>query len=341
MKQSSESAPCELVVKWSASVDDYVTALDVSADGDLIAIGTSAGELRILEAKSGMLHSRQTVHSGGVLAAKWSPRQRTLVTSGQDGFVRLLNAAGEALSVQPVAPWAEQLAWAPDGRKFAATSGEVVRLFGDVGETILHSEPHAGGVTGVAWSHRGDVLATACQEGIRLFRADSAASSRRLPWRVPLVSVCFSPDDEVVASVTAQNAVHFWRLRVGRDAEIAGFPARPRGLAWDGGSRLLATSGDPKVAVWTFDGNGPEGQRPILLPGHEALCTVVAFHPEQPWLASGSDDTRVILWQPGERATPCATGILDDTVTGVAWALSGSSLLAVDARGTVRAWSLE
>ncbi|HET9931163.1 MAG TPA: WD40 repeat domain-containing protein, partial [Polyangiaceae bacterium] len=238
-----------LRVMWSASVGDYITALDVDSTGELLALGTDSGEVCVFDVTSSALRTRVTVHDGGVLSAKWSPTQRLLATSGQDGSLRLQDSDGNERCRQPSSRWIERLAWSPDGTRLAAASGSVVRIFDAEGRAMLATETHPGTVTGLAWNRRGNQFASACLDGVRIFHGDSPTRSRGLRWRVPLVSLSWSPNDAIIAAVTEANTVHFWRLPSGRDAEIAGFPARPRALAWDPASHFLATSGDAKVAV--------------------------------------------------------------------------------------------
>jgi WD40 repeat protein len=153
-----------------------------------------------------------------------------------------------------------------------------------------------------------------------------------------LISLTWSPTDAVIACGTQERSVHFWRLSKGRESEMSGFSAKPRALSWDSEGKLLATSGDTAVGVWAFEGKGPEGKPPTELVGHQALCTTLAFHPKLPRLASGADDTGVLIWDPRRRSTPLAFGFLEETVTGLAWTPGGRLLIGTDAAGYTTAW---
>jgi len=122
-------------------------------------------------------------------------------------------------------------------------------------------------------------------------------------------------------------------LLKGEDAQMRGYPVKPRALAWDARSELLATSGDTTVTVWRFGGRGPEGTRPIQLVGHEAACSALAFSPRKGVLASGAQDTGIILWEPKAGSKPCAFGFMDDFVVNLAWHPRHESLIATDAAG--------
>ncbi len=332
----------ELREAWTANVGTYATALSVSHDGGLIAVGTGGGLVFVFDAESGALRFQVSAHPGGILSLDWSPRACVLATAGQDGCARLYDARGSKLAeLKGTAAWVQHVAWAPDGEKIATASGRVVCIWTALGVLAWKTDAHEGTVTGVAWNRRSTEFVTACDGGVQLFRISPDTKTRRFPWRGSPVSLAWSPSGSVLACGTQECSVRFWRLSTGRDSEISGFPSKPRALAWDANGQLLATGGDTTVNVWNFDERGPEGRPPIRLVGHDAVCTALCFHPTESCLASGADDMSVMVWNPRRLCCPVSYGLLEETVTAVAWALGGSMLLAVDALGTVRAWGGE
>jgi WD40 repeat protein len=338
---SPQSAHRVLAEAWTATVDDYTTVLTASPDGALLAVGTATGRLFVFEARSGALRFQVLAHPHGVSSMSWSPVGHVLATGGQDGRALLFDRQGRvraelAGDASPV----DYVAWAPDGRHLATASGRLTRVWSKSAEPIWKTDPHESAVTGLAWNRRGTEFATASSGGLHLFRLSPTTRTRRFPRRGSLISLAWSPTDAIVACGTDEHSVHFWRVRTGRDSEIATFPAKPRALSWDATGRLLATSGNVTVNVWPFDGGGPEGMPPIQLVGHHALCTAVAFGPREETLASGGDDMVVLVWSPRHSTAPSACGLLEDTVTGLAWAADERFLVGTDAVGTVRAWHI-
>lgn len=55
-----------------------------------------------------------------------------------------------------------------------------------------------------------------------------------------MLSIAFAPDGRTVAGCQ-DHSVHFWRVASGKDAQMCGYPAKPRQISfsWDG--RWLAT----------------------------------------------------------------------------------------------------
>jgi WD40 repeat protein len=303
-----------------------------------VAAGTGAGHVHAFEAPTGSPAFEHEAHSGGVLACRFSPTAPRLATGGHDGYARLFDASGrEQGFVSGGAAWVEHLAWSPSGDHLATTSGRTLRVWSSEGKPVFEVEPAVSTLAAVAWNHRGTQLATASYGGVRIADARRGSVVRELPWHASLICLAYSPDDSVLACGTQECSVHFWRLATGKDSEMSGFAAQPRAVGWSPDGKLLATSGGRAVSLWQFE-DGPEGRAPTLLAAHQALCTVLCFHPTQSWLASGGDDAAVCVWQPHEASSPIGVGRMEETVTALSWAASSRVLIAADASGLVRAF---
>lgn len=57
------------------------------------------------------------------------------------------------------------------------------------------------------------------------------------------------PDGKVIAGGARDRSVRFWRLPRGGASQMRGFPFKPKHMAWDSESRLLATSGDAAATL--------------------------------------------------------------------------------------------
>lgn len=321
---------------WSRQLNDYVTIVAASGDGRSVAVTTAGGELHVLSAASGQTCFSGRAHAGEILAAAYSPQGELLATAGQDGYVHLFEASGEPrATLFGGAGWVEHLAWSADGRRLATTAGKTVRVWTPRGTLLWESVPGSSTLTGIAWDSQGRRLAACCHGGVRLFDGASGAPLERLPTRASLVSLAWSPDDAIIACGTQECSVRFWRLGTGKVSVISGFSSKPRALNFAKDGSLLAAAGSTRPSVWPFDRRGPEGQSPLLLEGHDALCTVLSFDEQGRQLATGGDDGRVFIWDPRAGATPTACCHLRETVTALAWARHGHFLLVADASGLV------
>ena len=332
----------ELVPRWKRDAGDYVAAVDLSKDGRMCVVGAGDGSVLGIDLTTGRELFRQAAHQGGVLGVSLSPAGTHFATCGQDPDARLWRATGELVRALHGggAPWVEHVAWAPAGGRIATAAGRRVRVWNGDGEPIIETEPLPSTVSNLAWRADGSALAATCYGGVYIWPVAVGAEPRHLEWKGSLISLAWSPDAKVIACGSQDCSVHFWRLASGRDSEMSGYPFKPKALAWDSESRLLATSGDATVTVWEFRGKGPEGTTPLQLESHKGVCTRLAFSPTKTVLASGSQDTSVLLWEPRRGTQPVRYAFLEDAVTALSWHPEHRGLLGGDASGNLCFWEV-
>ncbi len=330
----------ELKCKWQLDAGDYVSAAEISIEQELCVIGTGDGSVIAVEEGTGQQRFRIRAHQGSVLGISMSPQGTHFATCGQDSSARLWTMQGQPVRELPggKAGWVEQVAWAPFGDRIATAAGRVVRLWNSEGDPLLETEALGSTVTALAFRADGSAVAAACYGGVHVWPFVPNAKPRHLAWKGSLISLAWSPDGKVIACGSQDGSVHFWRLANGRDSEMSGYPVKPKALAWDRESRLLATGGGPTVTVWDFRGNGPEGTRPIELEGHQGVCTRLAFDAKQGVLASGAQDTSVLLWKPRRSTRPIRYAFMQAALTCLTWHPGNGRLMGGDASGAVAYW---
>lgn len=342
MPSVSDDAPplatTELRPRWRLSLGDYVAGLAVTRNARWVAAALGDGSVAGLAVDDGATLFRVAAHAGGALGVSLSPDGALLASCGQEATAKLWDAEGHLLAELPGGglAWVEHVAWAPRGARLATAAGKTVRLWSATGELLQEHPPLASTITGLSWRSDGSGLAVSCYGGVQLLPLVPGAKARHLTWKGSLISLAWSPDDRVIACGSQDSSVHFWRVATGRDSQMSGYPSKPKALSWDHESKLLATSGDAAITVWDFRGQGPEGTTPIQLASHRGLCTRLAFHPRRGWLASGSQDTSVLLWEPRRGERPLRFAFLEEVVTELAWL--DDALLGADAAGTLCAW---
>ncbi|MEV6347635.1 hypothetical protein [Actinoplanes sp. NPDC051851] len=154
-----------------ADVGETVTSLAVSPDGTILAAGTRAGSIALLDAGSGAPLAALATPDAPVTALAFGPDGRTLAGGDTDGDVLLWDTRGRTVRAilagdQPVAA----LAFGPDGRILASGGGN-----GDVRLWDAGTGMRRGGLTGtggpvraLAFSPDGRTLAGA-EQTIRLW----------------------------------------------------------------------------------------------------------------------------------------------------------------------------
>jgi WD40 repeat protein len=335
----------DLRLGWRTRVGDYARCVAWDGSGQRLLVGDAAGALTCIEGQTGVPLWQASAHDGGVLALAAHPSRPLLASAGADRRACLWGLDAAAGAPEPLArlpgdaAWVEHLAWSPDGARLASASGRVLRLWGPDGTPLARSEPHGSVVSGIAWCGDGEV-ATACYGRVSFLDGATAGRRETLEWQGSLISLAVSPDLAIVACGSQDRSVHFWRRQTGEDSMMSGYLAKPAALAFDRGSRLLATSGAETVTVWSFAGSGPEGTRPGLLEIHEDLVSALAFAHGGLRLASADRVGLVALWDLDDRGQGRATGaaFAGAAVEAIAWRPGNRALVAADAAGGVSLW---
>ncbi|MBC7975710.1 MAG: WD40 repeat domain-containing protein [Myxococcales bacterium] len=304
-----------------AAIGVYPCAMAWSSHGDVLAIGGDRGEVKLIDAITTETRLAFQAHDGPVQSLAWHPRRHTLLTTGQDGAARLWHRPYET-STELIAPgdtWVDHACWSASGDHAAVARGARAHVVVP-SKTSIVTRPVGSTIAGLAFTPSGKSLGVASYGGVQLFDPATGIPTRTLAWKGSMLSIAFAPKGGVVACGCQDHSVHFWRIASGKDAEMSGFPAKPRRVSFSHDGRWLATGGDTSLSLWPFDGKGPEGRAPIQLDPHPDVITELAFAPRIDMLLSGSRDGTVALWMPPTLSTPVKTARLSGKVTHVGWA---------------------
>ena len=254
-----------------------------------------------------------------------------VLSGGDDG--RLVATAPDG-TVQEVArfgsKWVEHLAAHPGAKgkgawRAAGVGKDVHLLPADGGAARALSHPST--VMGIATESRGKRLGVAHYNGASLWWTASAGERRALNWKGSHTGVVLSPDASHLVTAMQENALHGWRLADNADMRMSGYPAKTRSMGFSPSGRWLATGGAESVVLWPFFGGGPMGKAPAeLMGGDEALCTMVACHPQQEVVAAGWNDGLVAMAEIASQRTVPIAAPGRGAVSALAWSADGSRL---------------
>jgi len=203
---------------WTANVFPQKgrgRAIDVRADGGLLAAGDSDGLVVLWDTREDAQVHAWPAHTAVVYALAFRPGGATLLTGGDDGFVRLWSVpGGEPLWEAAVeGPRVASLAYSPDGSRFAAGDDQQVQIW----------DADSHGLLATCRGHRGSVE-----------------------------SCAFSPDGTRLVSGGADRTVRVWEVASGQ--EILAFYAHDTVLRFvtftADGTRILSADRDGVVRVW-------------------------------------------------------------------------------------------
>jgi WD40 repeat protein len=351
-----EAASGRPVRVFSGSAD-AVTFLD---DGKRIAVGGK--ELLVWDVASGNQVARLSV-KGGLCHTAYSPDGKLLAGVGNDGALRLVDAAtgavlrqldghenqerpkgaptkiGEILSVS----------FAPDGKALASACFQDTRVFTwDVATgRVRHTLPGHRLPRVVQFSADGCVLAvggSGWNSPIRLWDAATGRELQQLRGHLgSTFGLAFSPDgltlvsgaDTFPSARARDHPVRLWDLKTGKPRPLPGPKGWAGAIAFAPDGKTLAVAGSG-TAVHLIDlTTGKEKHSQV---GHDGAVSVLALSPDGSKLASGGEDGLVHLWDMRTSQEKARLKGHRGQVSGLAFTPDGRALISSGYDRTVRAW---
>lgn len=171
-----------LEARATASFDDYVTDLAWSPDHRALAVSGGEGRVGLARFQDGAL-ALEVVgeHVLGTLALAWQPHGTRFATSGQDGSIALWDGAtGRPVKRWKPAPMATQaLAYSPRGDLLASAAGKSVTLWSPEGEKVHAFAGSASSAVALAFDRPGTDLGVAHNGELTVHRIENGRYETR------------------------------------------------------------------------------------------------------------------------------------------------------------------
>jgi RNA polymerase sigma factor (sigma-70 family) len=329
--QQVVSAGDHKIVVWDAATGKEVRKLEAI---NVMGLTTSRAAGVMASAQNGTLQvwnlatwEKKFSHEVSTFAVAVSPDGSLLASGGRptkgDPVVLWNLRTGEKLrTLAGKMPQVFCLAFSPDGKTLAAGScgipafapdegsrSEIVRLW-DVETGQLHElDGHAGGVTSLAFSPDGKILATGGHDGtLALWET---ATRKRLhktqiveeayPYRKGngidsggILALAFAPDGKTIASANHDSTVRLFDAATGKELRILrGHANRACGVAYSPDGKTLASSSDDHtVRLW----DAVTGELRNPRPGHDGRIDSLVISPDGKRAVSAGGDRTVRIW---------------------------------------------
>lgn len=299
---------------------------------------------------------RFTVHQQRVRSVVWSPDGGLLASGGDDALVIVWRPDGLTQSqIVHQAP-VSALAWSPDGSRLMSGSGNQVRFFTALSGNQLTLGFHGGQVHSVAWSTHGNEWAVSGGDDRRAIVWQTRQYQKQAIFTKhtePILSTAFAADGQTIASSSEGGAVRVWEAVTAQERHpfypnnTVSAPAvafAPMGMS------LVAGLSNGSVHLWS---NGLQCQK-IGTSDQGAICTdestdlqplkstirALAWSPDGKYLAGGSNDGTLAIWEPAQGQTPLVSMPIGSALQSITWSPDGSKLAtAVDQ--VVVIWNVE
>ncbi|HEC22992.1 MAG TPA: WD40 repeat domain-containing protein, partial [Chloroflexi bacterium] len=289
-----------------------ITVMAFSPDGEYLAVGSNVG---LYLYRTGTFEEVWLVPGNRPVSSLAFSADGSLLAAGlESGALILLDAAtGDILTTLQGTAEVGSLAWSSAGLE---DEGVLLAAGFNDGQVIVSNVRRADDEVTV------DVVGA-------LERHSSGVSS-----------LAYSPDGRILATGSRSGFVSLWNARTGQLLQtFAGHEIGQAVLALDwlpDGGTLISGSRDHQVIVWDIRA----GQQARTLAGHEGGVLSVGHSPDGASVVSASDDGTVIVWNAEVTEPVRTLEGLSTETDAVAWSPDGVTFVAASRGGTLRMWNL-
>jgi WD40 repeat protein len=319
-----------------------VETVAAAPDGELIAAGTEAGDIRLWRRRDGQAVATWREHLNLVAALEFSPDGRWLGSAGADRTIRVWELrTGRCVRVLRGHERAvHDLSWHPT-RALIASAGydNTVRLWNTItGEQLRVLDEHDNWVREVAFSTAGDLLVSCSLDGtVRVWRTDDWACLGVLRHESDSYwCVAISPDGRLIAAGDYDGNVRLWDWPEGVPrSSVLTHNDRVWSVAFVPDSRLMVTAGNDRL-IWAWDRDA--GTRAVRFEGHRLGVNSTRVIPGTRYIVSGAGDQTVRVWSLDTGACHLQLEGYEQPVRTVAWSPEGQLIATAGNDGDIHLW---
>ncbi|MDY6901583.1 MAG: hypothetical protein SWZ49_26410 [Cyanobacteriota bacterium] len=348
MSQSTVNSQ-EFSLISSQTLSDYVTAVAWSADGEVLAATSAAGEV-VFWKNGEELKILQSGNDESVDCVAFSHDGNFLAVSGQNGQVKIWQE-NDLIATLDGFGWVDKLAWSPQCNHLAFSSGRKVQVWdADSKSFVVNLSFDNSSALGIDWRNDGNYLAISGHRGVKVWDTQNWNNQPYL-LDVPSTSLAmaWSPDGKYLASGNMDKTITVVESELLLSGEedpqawiMHGFPGKIRQVAWseinsETGAPLLACSSMDGIVLWEKQPGEDSNWEGGVLTNHAGIIQAMGFAPESFLLASAANDGWLCLWQNAQEVSQIITGVKDG-FTCMDWHPQGNKIAAGGDNGELLIW---
>ncbi|MEC4984371.1 MAG: NB-ARC domain-containing protein [Oscillatoria sp. PMC 1068.18] len=278
-----------------------IWSLAFSPDGNILAVGDSNGQVRLLRVEDGQsIAIFNERHTWWTVSLAFSPDGEKLVSSSLDKTIKIWSVnTGQCLkTITGHTAWVWSVVFSPDSKFIASGSDDTtIKLWSaDTGEEIRTLVGHSSKVLSVAFSPNSQIIASgSADQTIKLWNLETGECLKTLTGHNNAIwTVTFSPDGQIIASCGYEKNIRLWDTKTGNCIKVLqGHNKEIKMLAFSPDGETIASGCfEPTVRFWNVE----TGKCQASLRGHKSGIRAVAFSPDNRTVATGDNDQIVKLW---------------------------------------------
>ncbi len=316
-----------------------VSAVAYSPDGKYIGTGSYDTTIKLWDINGKKLHTF-IGHKDVVTGVAFSNDSKYIASASIDRTVKIWDLETKAVKSFDFSEGINSVAFSPDGKTLAITSGKEVFLIAfSNGEKLQTFKGHGDEVVSAVFAADGKQLATASNDKtIKIWditaNFDGKERQTLRGHSGEVTSVAFSRDGKQLASASADNTVKLWNMEGKELSTLKGHGDKVTAIAYAPDDQSLASASiDKTVKLWSI-----EGKELQTFKGHSEVVRSIAFAIDGKSLASASGDKTVKIWNiDGMRVLTLkghSKGIRD-----IAFSPDSQRIVSASADKTMKMWS--
>jgi len=287
-------------------------------------------------------------HARAAFFVSFAPDGKLLASSSVDGTIKLweVPSARLRLAINTKLELPSCICFSPDGKQLVWGTSEGLIPFWNIGEDRLEASlhGHTGQVQSVTFSSEGGLLASGgLDRTVRLWNVKTGTQMTIGEHEWPVLDVAFGEKSNALVSIDTGNSIRFWDLLTGSLRETLDHVALNVSRHYnsvDGyvhfapHAASVAIGVENEVLVYDIMAGSV-----LRLHTHKDQVSSVEFSPDGRWLASGSRDQTIMLWNTQDNTVAhIYTG--ESLVQGIAFARGGQTLASSANDGTLKLWDV-